>query len=385
MKVFIGTVDISSRIRDIVREFRRRGIETLSAKRTRHHRHISDVDIVLSDSYSYSFRGVRPRRLQRSLKILGQKTAGVQAKLLRRVTQECDLAIFLWSSILDDRTDYRILSEAGKKIITCFVGSDVRSGVAANAEFSKHGFSAPFERESIDDFARKLEYVRHAESLSTAIFSRPEQAQLQRRPYSRFVPFITCEDFKPKLQQRASPLILHPCSDNPVKGVKFVQRAIEELKTEGLSFEYQRLSGMTQRDVRLAMRDADIIIDQLFLPGGGKVSVEGMASGAVVLTRMEYNNYPALYPVRPPIVDVNPDNIRDELRRVVKDLSFRVELATAGPQFVKHHANIRSFVDSIIAVTEKGDASTAHDYTPMFCSEGLHLLPAAQRRMIMQT
>lgn len=122
---------------------------------------------------------------------------------------------------------------------------------------------------------------------------------------------------------------------------------------------------MSQHEVRRAMQDADIVIDQMYLPGGGKVAVEGMASGSVVLTRMEYSNYIQLWPEKPPIVDVNPCNIVDRLRTVIKDVDLRRKLAAAGPEFVQQNANVRDFVDKLLQLCDRSTADPTPDYFPM--------------------
>lgn len=375
MKFFIGTVDISSRIRDLTREFNRRGISTLTANRNRHYRYTSNVDYVFSDSYSYSFKGVRPKRLQSKLRTLCAKTFGIQAQLLRRVINECDASIFLWQSILDDRSDYQLLRAAGHKIVTCFVGDDVRWRPAAAIEFHEAGIPIPPQFESLKSLKQKITYVRQAEKYSNLIFSRPDQSQLLTRPYHRMLPYVTPCDFTPKVNQRKHPLIIHPCSSDPIKGVDTVQAAIMQLRSCGLKFEYRRVTGVSQKETRRLMNEADIVIDQMHLPGGGKVSVEAMMSGAVAMSNMAYSSYTPLYSEPPPIVDVNTVTLKDQLHSLIVDQPRRQRLAKLGPEFVEEFANISTFVDRILDQLESASESKEAHFHPSFLQKHFLSLP----------
>jgi hypothetical protein len=382
LKIFIGTVDISSRINDLTRELHRRGIETLTANRTRHYRYTSDVDIILSDSYFYHFGGVRPKSLQKRLRLIGQKSFGPQALLLTRVLNECDCAIFLWQSILDDHSDYRVLCDAGKKLVTCFVGDDIRWRPAAAVEFASAGITMPRQNESVVHLQNKLRFIKHAEQYSHLIFSRPDQSQLLRRPYHRMLPYVTAQDFSPNADQRAVPVIIHPCSDDPIKGVDIVRDALQELEGRGVKFTYRRITGMSQSQVRVLMRDADIVIDQMFLPGGGKVSVEAMMSGCVTLSCMAYDSYPQLYSERPPIVDISPHTLVDKLHFIIQDRQLRRRLAGEGPDFVRKFADISVFVDAILSGISETNADRAAPLVPEFLREHSGLLPLNAQQLI---
>ncbi len=375
MRVFIGTVDISSRIRDITRALHQRGIDTYTAKRTGNAYYVSDVDCVFSKKYTFYFRGIQPPSFQRFLQKSAEKTVGVQAQTVRKVMKECDAAIFIFRSIYNDRSDIRILRDAGKNIITIFVGSDVRSSVAADIEFRDYGINAPFPSESISLFQEKARYVRLAEKYSDAIFSRPDQAQIQNMPYLRNVPFLNVNDFTPEFHRRKNPVVIHASRNDPIKGSEIIAKIIAELQGEGLKFSYVRPQGVPQNEIRKMMRDSDIVIDQLFLPGGGKISMEGLASGCVVLSRMEYGNYTQLYKEKPPIIDVNPENFKSNLRSMIKNHDLRCEISKKGPDYVRRNANIDSMADDIVELLSCGSIKREFDFSPNFLNRYYKNLP----------
>ncbi len=275
-----------------------------------------------------------------------------------------------------------MLCEAGKKLVTCFVGDDIRWRPAAAIEFANAGITMPVQEHNIVHLQQKLRFIENAEQYSRLIFSRPDQSQLLRRPYHRMLPYVRALDFSPNTDQREVPVIVHPCSDDSIKGVDIVRDALLILESRGVKFTYRRVTGMSQVQVRDLMRDADIVIDQLFLPGGGKVSVEAMMSGCVALSRMAYDTYPQLYSERPPIVDIAPLTLVDQLEFIIKNRQLRRRLAGEGPDFVREFADISVFVDAILSGIADVKADQNAPFVPEFIRENSELLPASARQLI---
>ncbi len=268
-KVFIGTVDITSRIRDFDNLFKSMGVETMTAKESHSNRYNSPVDYIFEDYYTYYFRGVRPTSLQKLLK----EKFGIRKRIFKKALKECDTFLYIWSPFYQDFSDYKILKEHGKKIITCFVGSDVRWGKAAQLEFNSYKMNFPEILETdLDSLSRKLKYVKIAEKYSDMIFSRPDQSQLLTKPYFRFLPYINLNDFNQIEEQKPIPSILHAPSKNPIKGSQHVLKVIEELKDEGVKFNFNFVQNLSQKEVRELMAKTDIVIEKVLLleKQGGK-------------------------------------------------------------------------------------------------------------------
>lgn len=381
MKVFIGTTDITSRIRDLTRELHRRGIETLTAKRGHSPKEISPTDFV----YDRDRHDRWCQRLPRPARLLVSKSPfGFERRLLDRAIAECDLFVFLWSSIYADRSDYRLLHAAGKPIVTLFVGSDIRSQAAAAIEFEAAGITFPNPQDNPRQFARRIAYADLAERYSEAIFSRPDQSQLLRRPYHRMVPAIDPADVTAKVPGRRRPLVVCGSSSNPIKGGAAIEVAIAQLRSERVAFDFRRIAGVDQFEARQILTDADIAIDQLVLPGGGKLTVEAMAAGCVNCTLMGFDRYPQLYPERPPVVDVSAATLTERLRELIQDRDRRVALAEQGPGFVAQHAAIGPFVDRILGSAGFGKTWLDPDCIPTFLQrpELTGQMPPRYRRML---
>jgi glycosyltransferase involved in cell wall biosynthesis len=127
-----------------------------------------------------------------------------------------------------------------------------------------------------------------------------------------------------------------------INGTHHLEDAVSQLRDEGLKIDLRILERRPNEEIRTAMYAADIVADQFIDPGYGMFPIEAMAVGKPMLTRMspipEELRTDALGTC--PLVDANPENLRDELRRLVTDPGLRRELGDAGREFVvRHHSH----------------------------------------------
>ena len=135
--------------------------------------------------------------------------------------------------------------------------------------------------------------------------------------------------------------VVHAPNHRALKGTEHLERAVTELRGEGLSIDLRILERRPNLEVRAAVLAADIVADQ-FLFGYGLFAVEGMAASKPVLANLNH-----LAPVfrdseqmrACPIVNTSPEALADDLRRLVVDPVFRGERGRAGREFVlRHHS-----------------------------------------------
>lgn len=129
-------------------------------------------------------------------------------------------------------------------------------------------------------------------------------------------------------EQRAVPRILHAPSRRGTKGTELLLPAIEQLKTEGLAFEFQLLEGVPHAEARAAIQAADIVVDNLITGDYELVSIETMASNRVAVANIQAAS--ALAFPDAPVYNVDPDTVVDRLRALVTDLDLRHSLAARG-------------------------------------------------------
>ncbi|WP_323757907.1 glycosyltransferase [Roseivirga sp.] len=368
MKVFIGLNNIASVFSDLKNGFSDLGIDTFIVSR-----YISS-SVIIHDYADFNTAKVKdslPTLKPRILNSLVRKVWGklVDAYIFRKAVKECDVFVFISSSFREDFADLEYLKRKGKKIVCVFVGDDVRWFFAMEQEFKKHGL-APIEYD-IDGLKtqvalkERLTRIRTCERYSDFIFSRLDQGQLQLRPYYRWNMMVNAKQINEnRAQRKVRPIVAHAPSDRSIKGTKYVLRAIEELKNEGYDFAVKLIENVPNEKAVELYSDVDIVIDQLLCPGTGKLATEALASGAVVMANMSYDNYPQKNPADCPIVDVNPSTIKEELASLINDYERRSELAARGRAYVDKYLDIRIFCKKVINLIE--GQPIQYDYIPSF-------------------
>jgi glycosyltransferase involved in cell wall biosynthesis len=242
--------------------------------------------------------------------------------------------------------DLPLLKAMGKKIVFFANGSDLRSyrllveemendGLYSHAKYMKNDLGDVLSTKGADESMQKIK-AKKIEKYADYIFARPNSAQLLARPYHLLWLPIDLSLIKYRVNQSDEPLIIHAPSNRPVKGTKYVLPAIKKLEREGYKFRFLLCETMRNEEFRKKLADADIVIDQLLLPGYGLLGIEAMASGNAVLGSAVpgYNGFSD----EMPIIPTTPDNIYENLKMVLEDPDLRVELAKRGRKYVeKYH------------------------------------------------
>lgn len=365
-KIFIGNNDVASILSDMKVAYHEMGIETITVMdRETTLLDRCEVDYNFTKAKKIWFGGVRPRSLQKWL----QERQHIEYKVWRKAIRECDIFVFIWSTFKTDYSDIIELKKLGKKVIFLFCGDDARWFFAAKQEYERYGFRIIEYDENYDysvvGLENKLQRVRMAEKYADFMFSRLDQAQLELRPYYRYHMWVDSKMVKHNPSQRKdNPVIVHAPSHRKIKGTEFVLQAFERLKNEGIQFTPKLIENLPNREAIDLYTNADIVIDQLIITGTGKLASEALATGCVVMAHMGYDKYPQRNPSECPIIDVNPDTIYDELKRIILDYPRRVRLANEARPFVLNHLDVRIFCQKILDLCS--NKIIPYDYQPEF-------------------
>jgi glycosyltransferase involved in cell wall biosynthesis len=138
--------------------------------------------------------------------------------------------------------------------------------------------------------------------------------------------------------------IIHSPNFNGFKGTNIIIKAIEELKIEGLKIEFIYLQKMHNDLLREKMAEADIHVEQILFTGYGLNGIEGMALGLPVLSNLD-NEYSTRvfrrfsYLDECAILSTTPENIKENLRVLIRNPELREELGKANRAYVeKYHS-----------------------------------------------
>jgi hypothetical protein len=374
--VCLASTDIASQFKDLRKSFNLLGYDV----KTYVHK-IPDSKIIARDNYDYIGNNSFPisfKKLLVSKGFLGRIFNFIARKirpyfissLIDTLIDDCDFFIFLSSNFTENLVDLKKIKEKNRKILFIFCGDDARWYFSMKQEFLANGLQPVSYEKDYSYNTRALNFrlqaIRKAEKYADFIFSKREQAQLQIRPFYHFPMTVFFSDFTAKVtNQRLIPKVLHAPSSPNIKGSKFVIDAFNRLQNEGISFTPILLENIPNEDILKIIEDSDIVIDQLLIPGGGKLSTEALACGKVVLSNMSYGNYYQGVNIdNCPIVDVCPNTIYDVLKKTILDLQFRTSLSMKGKIYVEQNLDTTILVKKIVDLFEKKDIDP--DYAPSY-------------------
>lgn len=230
----------------------------------------------------------------------------------------------------------------GRRIAYRFTGNDLRDPVQdkENNPYSLQRYG--YWTASLDVEPIRKGYIEHLQChVDAFVVQDPEM--LSFMPSARVVPrSLELDKWNfVGIEPTDRPLVVHGPSNEHVKGTRFILQACEELKEEGLSFDLKLVKGMAHAEAAEWYRKADILVDQLHLGAYGVFSMEGMALGKSVICYYREDLFKPIYGDLP-IINANPDSIKDVLRKTIKDFEMRKEYSIRGRAFVEeHHDHVR--------------------------------------------
>lgn len=348
-RTFIGLTDIASFVDDLRYGLEQNNVKVLSGLHANQAVFQNSKSDFIIENTKNKVGYFRPGRI--SIRFKPWWDRKVESYYFNKAIKKCDIFIFIWSSFKNDFSDYKILKERGKKIITLLVGDDVRWYYAMKQEFEGVGLPVieyDVNHPDMKELEKRLRFLRTAEKYSDLILGHPNLMQLSLRPYHGFHIPIHLDDYLHNPQQRKIPVIVHAPTHIAFKGTKYVESVIDQLKKEGIRFEYKRIEKMPRHEAMKIYGDSDIIIDQLLCQGGGKLAHECIAMGKVVLTLMGYDRYYQKNSSECPLVDVNPQTLYHSLKSLIVDYDRRVDIAKQGRAYVEKYNNPRTIFSQIL-------------------------------------
>jgi glycosyltransferase involved in cell wall biosynthesis len=142
-------------------------------------------------------------------------------------------------------------------------------------------------------------------------------------------------DFKPP-QLNRPPVFLHVPTEPKVKGTEEIEAAFDQLRREGVSFEFRKLRRLTQSEFYRELADCDVYVDELRCGSHGVTAVEAMAAGKATVTYIR-PDLVEKYPAEMPLVNANPDTITSVLRKLACESQWRTELGHRSRGYVERY------------------------------------------------
>lgn len=297
-----------------------------------------------------------------------------------------DLFIFnTGPTLLPGMEDFPILRKMGKKIIFRNTGSNTRFLYPGSLQWNEAGAIFPLAEYEIDaleyhpyDWSQPWAYFQndltYAYNLAPKLYKEcmcalyadavtngPAHTSLTFYPYFAGINTFDPTGIQPHIPGRVKPIILHAPSREIYKGTSYILACLEELKNEGVDFELVCPGKISNNKLKQLLGVADIVIDAIFYGAHGILANEGMASGCLVLGTNDWNEQPV--PYNRPVVPINLSNLKEQIRRAILDLPFRLRVAEAGIEYVNavHHPKIAA--SYLISCLERAKENS-YDYYP---------------------
>jgi len=356
MKVFIGLTDISSQIGAFKEGFENNGYDVLTAVFDKTNvMSNNEVDFVIDKYFPPPFKyfpGVRPKKVQSYLK---EKFNPSKNYIIRKALRECDIFIFMFNTFYEDFSDLDKIKKKNKKIIFIFTGGHEIWYYAAKQDFEKFKMRIleinPDYYSKDVDLIKALMSIRMPEKYADVIYSIPMQGQLLLRPYKKFVLPIQTHYITNNVSiQRDIPKIIHAPSSPVFKGTKYILEVINKLKSRNnIEFEFELIHNLSHEQAIKKYCECDIIINQVLAPSPGRLGLEGLALGKVMLTFLgrDFGYYEKI-PEECPIIDVYPENLEKELIELIANKHLRQSIAEKGPNYIRKYHDPKVIVKNMI-------------------------------------
>lgn len=130
------------------------------------------------------------------------------------------------------------------------------------------------------------------------------------------------------------PTVIHAPTNREIKGSKYVEKAIANLKEKGVEFEYKVIEGIDNKEVQRIMKeDADIVVDQLLLGAFGSLVVEAMYHGkpsvVYLIEEIKEEHFPDI-----PVANATIDTIEEVLEELIRNYELRKEMSLESKRFI---------------------------------------------------
>jgi len=337
MKVFCGYGNTGGIAYKIAEGLRKNGIR---------------ADSVVIDDHSFSYP------YHKKLKFIRNKPGFIN-RLIKyyyfiKHTLLYDVFIFnTRSTMLARKGDLRILKSLGKKTAMVYVGCDIRDKNFYLSSPDKYtvckNCTEDYQRKIVCVMADKINETKIIQKNVDASFSHPFDAMILNGKFNYLYLLLELEKYEPNYKINEKIKIIHAPSNHGIKGTNYIIDVIEKLKKENVDFEFELLENKSHSEVLEAIRNADILIDQMVAGWYGLISVESMALGKATVCFLRNDLYNYISDI--PIINLNPDNLKEGLKKLILEKERLSEYGRAGRRYVeKYHDYSKNSLD-ILKIT----------------------------------
>ncbi|WP_415278442.1 hypothetical protein ABXT72_00750 [Candidatus Pelagibacter sp. Uisw_094] len=209
--------------------------------------------------------------------------------------------LFFWNDgflSFDENREFqfKFLKKNKKKVACFFCGSEIRSYYCSLKLEKKFNLDNQIRyrllgqgKKNINDFEMRLkEFCKITDKYADIIFNyeTDQISYLKKKCYPFFYNFESKKfqlDLK-KFNNLKTVKIVHAPTNPIIKGTPIIRAVIQKLKKLNYNIEYHELVDLKNSEVLKELKDAHIVINELYGYSPGLFSIEGMFSSCMVIT-----------------------------------------------------------------------------------------------------
>jgi glycosyltransferase involved in cell wall biosynthesis len=144
-------------------------------------------------------------------------------------------------------------------------------------------------------------------------------------------------------------ILVHAPTSRKVSGTDYIISAVEDLKEEGYKIELYLIEETPYDSLKEYYQKGDIFLDKVTLGIYGTFAIEGMALKKPVCVFIK-DELLSLYPEELPVMNTNPDNLKQNLRRLIEDETLRRKLGEKGRAYAEKYHDVRKVAEKCLSI-----------------------------------
>lgn len=268
-----------------------------------------------------------------------------------------DVLHYHWSSIFPDNEDLKWLAQSGKPILVEWVGSEIRIPDICKKinPYYARAFDHGYEYNKLESREGSLALQQKFKSVQAIPLIIPEMTlYVQKQMFPVTYPSqirINVKKFIPAFPpvNKKKPLIIHSPTAKICKGSNIIIPVIEELK-KTLDFEFVLLHDMSRAAVLKIMQEADIFLDQIIVGGYGAATMEAMSLGKPTMCYLMKEVFEGGLSADCPIVNTNPDNLKEQLVRLIENAPLRHDIGKQSRAFAEKYFDVEILAPQLVNI-----------------------------------
>lgn len=337
IRIFMGLSEVSGFYQGLASGFRELGMEVTQIDLANHPYHYSQQkNNFLIRLFHKSQQAIAKKKL---LSFLSWKLLALVSKLLIFILllPRHQVFIFSYGTTFFRLLDLKILKFLNKKIIFQFHGSDSRPPYLDGALIHAN---------SIEEVTlltlKKKRQIDKINYFADAIIDLPTTGLFHPRKFINWLCLgLTVSQTDQTLEtnlNREKIHILHAPSNALIKGTLEIEQAITQLQQEGYPIHFSKIQNQPHDQVRTALLDCDLVIDQLFAdyPMPGFATESAWLKKPVLICGYAKEMWQQLLSkdLLPPTYYCHPTELIDALKTLCNQSHLRIDLGQQAYHFV---------------------------------------------------